>query len=96
VAGDAAQVGLGALDLGEHAPGGVEDAAPGCGQDHAPPEAGEKRGPDPPFDVAQLVTERRLRQAEAVGSPGHRPRRGDFGDQPQVAQLEFHAVNAST
>src|SRR5687767_1982750 len=96
VPGEPPHVVFGALHFAEHAPRRFEDAAPRLGQYHAPPESGEERRPEPPFDIAQLMTERGLREMQLPRRLRHAAGVGDPRHEPQMPDLEVHGADPST
>ena len=86
---------LGPFEIAEHTPRAFEHAAAGGGEHHAPAEPHEQRRAEPPFDVAQLVAEGRLRQMQAGGRAGHGAGVGDPGDQLQMPDFEVHGRHSS-
>ena len=46
-------------------------------------------------DVAQLMTERRLRQVQAIAGAGETAAVGDGGDEPEMPDLDIH-IDEST
>ena len=90
-----ADVRFGHLDVAQDPPRGFEHAASRRGQHHLAPDADEERRLEPGFDVAQLVAEGGLGEKEPLRGPGHAAGVGDFGDQPQMTDLEVHGGDPS-
>jgi len=67
------------------------------GREHeALADAQKQRRPEPRFDVAQLVAERRLREMQPIARAREAADVGDRGDELQVADLEIHAHEATS
>jgi hypothetical protein len=91
IVGETPDVFFGALDVADHAAGGVEEASARGGQHQAAAQAHEERGVELRFDVPELVAQCRLRQEEPFGRLGHAPGVGDLEHQAQVADFQVHA-----
>ena len=69
----------------------LEHPASRLGEDHAASEAGEERGPEPSFDIAELMAQGGLGEMQLARRLRHAAGAGDPGDEPQVPDLELHA-----
>ena len=79
------------VDAGECAPGMFEHHSPGGGQLGRtwPPLAVEECNPGSPFQLADLLADRRLREAELLRCRGERPGLDDRDQRRQLARISM-------
>ena len=85
-----AYVFLGRTDVLEHPLRGGEHSLPRGGRDHTLPDPQEERRPQPPFNHAQLVADRRLRPVQFSRRPRHAAGGGNGDNHLEITNVEVH------
>ena len=82
------QLGLGRLELGQHALGAPDEQPRGGGEDHAAPLALEQRDPDLALERGEVLGDRGGRVAERLGRGGDGAALGELAQHVQAADVE--------